>query len=73
MTLKDITKEVGFKASVSNIDGKLVVVTPQFTINRTDWGIKYGSASFFDNLADKAIDDNFGLKISLNATTNEVM
>ncbi|HMS67322.1 MAG: YceI family protein [Saprospiraceae bacterium] len=73
LTLKDITKEVGFKASVSNIDGKLVVVTPQFTINRTDWGIKYGSASFFDNLADKAIDDNFGLKISLNATTNEVM
>lgn len=73
LTLKDVTKEVGFKASVSNIDGKIVVVTPQFTINRTDWGIKYGSASFFDNLADKAIDDKIGLKISLNAAQTEVM
>lgn len=73
LSLKDVTKEVGFKASVSNIDGKLVVVSPQFTINRTDWGIKFGSASFFDNLADKAISDEIGLKVSLNATAKEVM
>lgn len=67
LTMKDQTKEIGFKASISNLDGVLTVVSPQFLINRTDWGIQYGSAKFFESIGDKAISDDFGVKISLKA------
>ncbi|HMP28813.1 MAG TPA: YceI family protein [Saprospiraceae bacterium] len=67
LTLKGVTKEVGFKAKVA-VEGDMIKVTaPLFMINRTDFGIKYGSAKFFDNLADKAINDEFGIAINLSA------
>ncbi len=34
-------------------------------IDRTKYGIRYGSASFFDNLKDKAIYDEFTLDVNL--------
>ena len=34
-------------------------------IDRTKYDIKYGSGSFFDNLGDKAISDNFDLEVAL--------
>lgn len=67
LTMKDVTKQVSFKAKVMTEGGNVKVSTPQFTINRTDWGIKYGSASFFDGLKDKAINDDMGLSINLTA------
>lgn len=68
LTLKGITKEVGFKAKISNEGNMIKVVAPQFQIDRTEFGIKFRSGKFFDNLADKAINDNFGLAIELSAT-----
>lgn len=35
------------------------------TLNRTKWGLKYGSGSFFKGLGDKAIDDEFTLNVTL--------
>lgn len=67
LTMKDVTKQVSFQAKVDNADGMINVSTPAFTINRTDWGVKYGSSSFFDDLKDKAINDNVGLQINLAA------
>jgi polyisoprenoid-binding protein YceI len=34
-------------------------------VDRTKYGIKYGSASFFDGLKDKAISDEFDLTVQL--------
>lgn len=34
-------------------------------VDRTKYGIKYGSASFFDGLKDKAISDEFDLNVQL--------
>jgi polyisoprenoid-binding protein YceI len=34
-------------------------------VDRTKYGIKYGSASFFDGLKDKAINDEFDLTVQL--------
>lgn len=68
LTMKGQSREIGFKSSISLIDGVLTVVSPQFNINRTDWGIRYGSANFVDNIGDKAISDDFGVKISLKAS-----
>ena len=39
--------------------------TTQLKIDRTKYDVRYGSASFFDNLGDKAIADIFVLNIIL--------
>jgi polyisoprenoid-binding protein YceI len=67
LTMKDITKNVSFRAMVTEADGKVSVSTPQFTIDRTEWNINFRSTKFFDDLKDKAINDEIGLKISLAA------
>jgi polyisoprenoid-binding protein YceI len=70
LTLRDVTKEVGFNAVVKMNDEKMEVSTPKFTIDRTEWGVKYGSTKFFDNLKDKFINDDIGLQINVVATAN---
>lgn len=67
LTLLETTKSITFPANVTVADSTVNVTAAPFTINRTDWGIKYGSKTFFDNLADKFIDDNISLSISLTA------
>lgn len=67
LTMRDVTKEVAFTANVDMADGMVRVSTNQFKIDRTQWGIKYGSPSFFEGLKDKAINNDMGLKISLVA------
>ncbi len=67
LSLKDITKEVSFKANVNATADAVNVTTQPFNINRTDFGIKYGSKTFFDNLKDKFIEDNFTVQINLSA------
>ena len=68
LTLKGITKQVGFRAKLGISNNGVSVSTPDFTIDRTDFNIKYGSSKFFDNLKDKAINDNIGLKVVLQAS-----
>ncbi|MDF1695214.1 MAG: YceI family protein [Saprospiraceae bacterium] len=67
LTLRDQTKEVGFKANIDMADGMVRVSTDQFKIDRTQWGIQYNSATFFENLKNKAINNEMGLKINLVA------
>ena len=67
LMLKGVTKSVTFPANVNVTPDGVAVTSGEFTINRTDWGIQYGSASFFDGLKDKAINDNIGLSIKLKA------
>ena len=68
LTMMGVTKSVTFPASINVGDQGVSVTTPDFTINRTDFGLKYGSASFFSDLKDKAINDNIGLSIKLKAS-----
>jgi len=67
LTMRDVTKSVGFPATIDIKDGMVRVSTSQFKIDRTQWGIKYGSPTFFEGLADKAINNDIGLKVSLVA------
>jgi len=60
LTIREITKPVRFIMEVSNNSAKAKV-----TINRTDFDIKYRSASFFDNLKNKAIKDEFNIDVNL--------
>ena len=43
------------------------VKSETFTIDRTKWGINYGSKSIFDNLGDKFIDDDMEITIDVTA------
>ena len=63
LTIKNITKPINFKATVTS-----ETFTANISVNRTDFGIKYGSGSFFENLGDNIIKDNFDLiaKLSYN-------
>ena len=60
LTIKDITKPVTFdlKMNEDSANAKL-------TIDRSKYDVKYGSGSFFDNLGDKTIYDNFDLEVNL--------
>jgi polyisoprenoid-binding protein YceI len=60
LTIKGITNKITFDLNVSDD-----TATTTFQIDRTKFGIKYGSASFFDGLKDKAIYNEFDLKVSL--------
>lgn len=64
LTLKGITKPVTFSAAIYEKDGMLHAHAT-FGINRTDWGITYGSGTFFDNLADNAIEDTIHLTLTV--------
>jgi polyisoprenoid-binding protein YceI len=60
LTIKDTTAPVTFDIIVNGNTAKTT-----FKIDRTKYGIKYGSGSFFDNLGDKTINDDFELTVSL--------
>jgi polyisoprenoid-binding protein YceI len=66
MTIKGITQAVEIKTVFSeSADGMRIYAT--ITIDRTKFNVKYGSGSFFENLGDKTIYDEFYLTISLLA------
>jgi len=68
LTIKGITHSIVFPATIyQTVDGVLVAEAAT-EIDRTKWGVTAGSGSFFDNLADNAIDDMISLSFSLVAT-----
>lgn len=64
LTIKGITKPVKFMTKVTNNGGSLTA-TADITVDRSEYDVRYGSGSFFDGLGDKAIHDNFDLKVTL--------
>lgn len=65
--IKGVQEGIQFPAVVK-MEGENLVVIGEVEIDRTKFGIKYGSGSFFDNLGDRAIYDNFAIKFKLAAT-----
>lgn len=66
LTIKGITKEITFPASISKKDNILVAIAT-IRVDRTKFDIKYGSKSFIEGIGDKAIDDEFEMKVNLVA------
>lgn len=66
LTIKGITNEVSFPANVKIDDTKLTA-TAKIIVDRTKYDIKFRSKSFFENLGDKTIYDDFELNIVLAA------
>jgi polyisoprenoid-binding protein YceI len=60
LSIKGITNPIAFNMSVEKNTATALV-----KIDRTNYNIKYGSASFFDGLKDKAIYNDFDLNVTL--------
>lgn len=64
LTIKSTTKPIKFFAEVKDEGGKMVA-TAKITVDRSEFDVRYGSGSFFDNLGDKTIHDEFDLDVKL--------
>ncbi len=60
LTIKDITKAINFEISIYGNKA-----TASLKVDRAKYNVRYGSTSFFDNLKDKAIYDEFDLIVDL--------
>ena len=60
LTIKGITKAVTFDVSVYGSKA-----TATMKVDRSEYDVRYGSGSFFDNLGDKTIYDEFDLVVDL--------
>ena len=67
LTMLSISQNISFPVQVTSQDNIIQVKSETFTIDRTKWGINYGSKSIFDNLGDKFIDDNMEITIDVTA------
>ena len=66
MTIKGVTQRISFPAKVGVKNG-VAAATGKVTIDRTKYGLKYGSKTFFDSIGDKAIYDEFTLAFNVIA------
>ena len=60
LEIKNIKNEIEFDVIFDNGSANV-----DLTIDRTKYDVKYGSGSFFDNLGDKMIYDDFNLSVLL--------
>jgi polyisoprenoid-binding protein YceI len=64
LTIKGITNPIEFKSNLQKKDDGLWFFS-NITVDRTKYNVRYGSGTFFDNLGDKVIYDEFKLKVAL--------
>jgi polyisoprenoid-binding protein YceI len=64
LTIKGVTNPIEFKSTMQKKEDG-VWFFANIVIDRTKFNVRYGSGSFFDNLGDKTIYDEFKLKVNL--------
>jgi len=68
LTIKGITNPITFPAQIT-MNGNIVAAKSEaVTLDRTKWDIRYGSKSFFANIGDKAIMDDFTVQFNVVAS-----
>ena len=67
LTIKGTTKPLSFPAKIAVTPTTVTADAKNVAVDRTLYGIKYGSGKFFQGLGDKVISDQFWLDISLVA------
>lgn len=67
LTIKGITKEITFPALL-RFEGAAMTATGETRVDRAQYDIRYGSKSFFNDIGDKAINDEFVLKFDIRAS-----
>lgn len=64
LTIKNITKPIKFETQIDVKNG-ITMATADIKVDRSEYNVRYGSGSFFDNLGDKTIYDEFDIKVKL--------
>ncbi|WP_452222955.1 YceI family protein [Lacinutrix chionoecetis] len=67
LTIKDIKRNITIPVMVGMNGDMITLTSDEFTIDRTEFDIKYNSGKFAENLGDKMILDDVKLKISVKA------
>lgn len=65
LIIKGITNTISIPANISEDENGNWDIVTLFDIDRTKWGIRYGSGSFFDDLGDNVIDDMIRFNVHL--------
>jgi len=68
LTLKETKKNIEFPVMYEVAGNTMTLKSEPFTIDRTEWGVNYGSKSVFDNLGDKFINDDIQLEFTIVAS-----
>lgn len=70
LTVKGVKKNIEFPASVNIAVNSATITSEEFTIDRTEFNLKYNSGKFADpaKLGDYLIKDNVGIKVTVVAT-----
>ncbi|WOK07616.1 YceI family protein [Imperialibacter roseus] len=66
ITIKGTTEKITFPAELV-VNGSKVTATSKITVDRSKFNVKYGSKSFFAEIGDKVIYDEFVLDVTLVA------
>lgn len=68
LTIKGVTKSITFKANVSVTAEKVSIVSEDFAVDRTDWGLLYNVEGTEDVPADYLIANDIGFTIDVNVS-----
>ena len=71
LTIKGITSAISFPATIA-VNNGTATAKGVATLDRTKWDVRYGSKSFFANIGDKAINDDFTLDFNIVAKQNDL-
>lgn len=67
MTIKGITKQITFPATLAVNKDNVTLTSETFQINRADFNVKYKSKTFFNDLKDKFVNDDFDFQVTIVA------
>ncbi|MBD3748038.1 MAG: YceI family protein [Sphingobacteriales bacterium] len=67
LTIKGITKPISFTTAIKKRGNIVVAIANGVKVDRAKYNVRYGSKSFFADIGDKAISDEFELNITLLA------
>lgn len=65
LTIKNITNEVNFVTRVMQMGDEVLMAEASFNVDRTKYGIKFKSKSFFSEFADNFINDDMYFNVRL--------
>ena len=68
LTIKGITHPFTTESAAVKAEGNQMFLKGKVVVDRTLYDVKYGSTKFFDNIADKAINDQFDIEFLIAAT-----
>jgi len=73
LSIKGIKKNIRFPASIKVNGDEVRLKSESFTIDRTEWDIKFRSGKFFQDLKDKLINDEIEFKVDVVAKRKDTI